>query len=536
MPAEKVDLLDELKGEAHYSSAILGTYTFGGEFFEEQILPTIQALNVANIVVLTDTREYEAANELRQAGQRYYFDHVQCPGIHHPKYCLLLGHERGLGIIGSANLTEDGWRKNAELVTLFRYEEGESTEQEEAAFSELSQFLKQLVDDDFVSSRKTKDAIETALGDAPWITDIDVSSDDGDLQLLHNLNEAILPRVLDIETGNTIEKANIISPFFSGEDTSVLETLIDAGAEKLVLNIQPDSVEGFESESLNRGALSETDIQVNAMSMADEESRYIHAKILVLPSSSRVTAVFGSTNATRPALLDTAENANIELSVMRSSSDSGYFQDVIGSDVLDTAEIRAADVDHRRRNPSSPEINYDFQLYEAYIEADGGLIIELEVIEGDECTLHLRRGAADGKLEYSVSDFADGQIQIQNDEVNKFCREATQLFLTVETPEGQLESSRRWVALPSLESAPRPSEKATIENSNGRYGLIELLNRLEGWEALYHFLDAIEFESGESGRGGIAIRSIDPDDEEGGSGMEDREVTELAEVFENKVQ
>ena len=57
MPIESIDLLDELKGESHYSSAILGTYTFDGEFFERKILPTIQSLNITNTVVLTDTHD-----------------------------------------------------------------------------------------------------------------------------------------------------------------------------------------------------------------------------------------------------------------------------------------------------------------------------------------------------------------------------------------------------------------------------------------------------------------------------------------------
>lgn len=535
MPPETVDLLDTLKGESHYSSAILGTYQFGGQFFEEKILPTLRALDVANIIVLTDTQAYEASTDLRRAGEGYYFEHVQCSGIHHPKVCVLLGHERGLAIIGSANLTESGWRRNAELVTLIRYEEGESTEEQEYVFCELKEFFGELIEREMVASQKTREAIEAALNDAPWIPKHRASEDELSLRLLHNLNDPILPRALEGVSENTLSMAEIYSPFFSGEDISPFETLVEAGAEELVINLQPDSVEGFLSETINQDPLTGTNISVRAASMAADERRYIHAKLLLLTTSESTRALYGSANFTTPALLGTAEDGNVELSVLRVESDTSYFDDLIGPETVETGEINASDVTHRRQTQPTVEHDIDFRLSEAYLGGDGELVVDFDEIGVDEGILHLRRGRSDDEIDHPVAGLREGTLLIQEEEVTRFCREATLLFLSAELDGDRIESSRRWVALPSLGSVPRPSERISIENSRGRYGLIEVLNRLEGWESLLHFLDSIEFESSETGRGGISVSSISQDDEEGGSGMEPRDVTELSDVLEGKV-
>jgi len=140
MYPEPVDLLRSIKREPPYSSAVFGTYQFEGRFFEKQVLSTTQDLGIANVAVLTDEQQYEGATDLHQAGKQYYFDRVHCPGIHHPKFALFLDHDRGLAMIGSANLTEKGWRKNGEIITLIRYDGENSLQRGKFVFAQLSQF------------------------------------------------------------------------------------------------------------------------------------------------------------------------------------------------------------------------------------------------------------------------------------------------------------------------------------------------------------------------------------------------------------
>jgi len=139
MPTDQLAVLEELSGGELYSSAIFGTYTFDGEFFEEDVLPVLDQLDIANIVVLTDTKSYAEAEALTEAGQSYYLEHVRCPKIHHPKFSLLLGHDHGRMFLGSGNLTEDGWQRSGELMTVIDYPDEQA--ETKPLFSSLRSFI-----------------------------------------------------------------------------------------------------------------------------------------------------------------------------------------------------------------------------------------------------------------------------------------------------------------------------------------------------------------------------------------------------------
>ena len=62
MTEEQLNLLEELKQTEEYSSAILGTYSFGGDFFEDEVLTRLQRLGIRNTTVLTDTEEYKTTD------------------------------------------------------------------------------------------------------------------------------------------------------------------------------------------------------------------------------------------------------------------------------------------------------------------------------------------------------------------------------------------------------------------------------------------------------------------------------------------
>src|SRR5687768_10583479 len=116
--AKRFDLHDALK-KTRYDHAVFCTFAFEPQFFEGYCLDRFKALNENNNVsVLMDRRMYDglldcpASEWPRLAGVRYLLHPVRVPGVFHPKLFLLASKDRGLLVVGSANLTRAGLTTN----------------------------------------------------------------------------------------------------------------------------------------------------------------------------------------------------------------------------------------------------------------------------------------------------------------------------------------------------------------------------------------------------------------------------------------
>jgi len=314
----------------------------------------------------------------------------------------------------------------------------------------------------------------------------------------------------------------------------VLDSLVDAGVEELVLNVQPNRVDGFQYQALNQDSLARADVTVQAASIVEDESRYIHAKLMHLTTPEESHILYGSSNATTSALLKTSEKRNIELSVLRTESDPTYFDEVIGSNFVETREIEPSTVEHRRHSISTTPPSADFQLLEARLSENEGLFIGFEGIEASKGTLHLRRGKSNEELDIEVSGLENGEFRTSKGKIVNFCGEATRVFLSATSSGDMLESSKRWIAFSSLNNAPRRSERKAIELSNGRYNLIKILNRADE-SAKIDFLESIKFDTNGPKRITVLNRLEHNPPEPGGSGIEPRDL-DLIEIAENKIE
>lgn len=531
-----VDLLSELKDASLYSSAILGTYQFHGAFFENRVLPALQRLDVGNTVVLADTEQYHASEEVRRAGERYYFDHVRCSNIFHPKFLLLLGRTRGFALLGSANLTESGWRRNGELVSILKYDNTSSNPEVTQFFWELHQFVNGIATTDRLPSRRTREAIQAAFDDAPWIGEPSSDTEQRSVRLLHNIEAAILPQVIDYLADRTVETVHVLSPYYSGENIRTLEALCELEPEELILHLQAERVQGFRSDKLNDGRLRQTPITLRETEMADDESRFVHAKILIFKGPEGALALYGSPNLTTPALLRPAENGNIELAILRLEDDPTYFNYLLDEQVVSQGSLEPSAVAHRPGSFNGSSTAADVELLECYLDKDRVLNIHYESVGAKSATVRLSRAEGVEELVEPVEDLSDGQLRVDTEEVADFCHTATLVSVTFDTGQATLESDSRWIALPTLGSVPRRGEIQNIEASRGRHGLIEVMNRLEGWESLYHFLESLDLNQLASGRGGVGGLPQLRDDEPAGGGMDERPVIELSELLESKVE
>lgn len=539
MTEEQLNLLDALKQKDEYSSAILGTYSFGGDFFESEVLPRLQSLGIRNTTVLTDTEEYKSTDDLKHAGNKYYLDHVRCPQTFHPKFVLLLGHRRGYCLVGSANLSAAGWQHNAELMTEFKYSDTDSDATTAAVFGQLVEFIDGITNESRVPSEKTQTAIEEAMRDAPWLEEASKANDDSTLALLDNLTDPLIDQVAKRIPQQDVEEIEVISPFFSGDDIQIIQSICQFNPDRLILNIQPNRVQGFDATAVIDTLPESTELTVQAITVGEDENRYLHGKLLMLRGTEGVWSLYGSPNLTTSALALPATAGNTELAVLRHETRADYldylFDDsIIDRSIIDPTSVSYESYDTQDDEPSTETLN----LTAAHLETDGSLILNVDSLSPENITVHLLKPQSETALDISSMpvEGVKGKLEIQDERIPTFCDGATQVRLTVHMEGEDKRTDARWIARPSLEVTPRTSEVKQIEASNGRNGLIDLLNRLEGIHAMYDFLDGFDF-----GRGNIRINDGGgggggDSDGLGGGGMKERPVTENNEVFKNKVE
>ena len=531
---DQISLLETLSEGQTYSSAIFGTYQFDGEFFESEILPTLEQLDIANIVVLTDTQSYTEAENLTKAGQSYYLEHVRCPEIHHPKFTMLLGHGDGRLFLGSANLTEEGWQRSGELMTIVDYPQTDAGDDAIPLFGSLRDFIKE--EQSRIHGSRAISAIDEAFRDAPWLPETTPNDGEHSTQLLHNHTEPIFPQLLNQLESRSIEEITVCSPFFSGTNPAVFEQLCELNPDSINVNIQPDRVKGFDPEIVEADCFQDIDLSVNEYSLTDDdEDRYLHAKLLIFKGSDGVWAFFGSANFTIPAMLKDSTAGNVEAGLLRYEPNREYFSYLLDPETVSTASINPESVTHRPPTTTdSSTTQSDFYLTDAYLETDGTVVIEYDQPDPETVTVTLRRSPGDETISKENIHPEDGAIRIKDPDIEQFCNQAVEVSLTATYEDRTEQSSKRWLSLPTLEQTPRPSEIKTVETTAGREGLLEVIDRLPTWGYICDFLDTIDID----GTGGRNLgRNVTPGGGSfGGSGEEKWNPKSRDELISSKLE
>jgi hypothetical protein len=269
-------------------------------------------------------------------------------GILHAKVSLLLWSSHARLIIASANLTDDGYRRNQEVFGVLDYYAGSDSPL--PLFDEIADFLRGAVDYARPATGVNSPAVTR------WLNFIEraygATRTWGATEPPRSLSK---PRVVAVCTGpgrpsifNAIRKlwpdnsppdrAFVISPFFDPPDApneparQIWNLLKQRGSASVEYNVTAEEVPGENAmlvhapESLiaaqpaNRSQL-ETTVQRLRL----EESRPLHAKCLWLESDRLILSVIGSSNFTSAGLgLGTVQNleANLGFIVGQQTSDA----------------------------------------------------------------------------------------------------------------------------------------------------------------------------------------------------------------------
>lgn len=315
----KIDLHNRFKKHA-FEHALIITYNFGARFFEDYALDNFKALqDNGNISILIDAIQYKkllnAATDssesfLKKANLRYLLHPVQVRGAFHPKVFLFADKHRGLLLIGSANLTQDGLGSNAELVTAFDYEEGKN----EAAlplFQSALRFFEQ------VAVRWPGEQLDSNLGefiaDVPWISKTLVQAPDPELPTFLSNLESPLWDQLVARLPKPVQHISILSRFFDAQPSLVEHVRQTTGTSRLTLYTQ-NRITTLTDAWLRMPAFVSGDLQIQLCKYVDKNhAQQLHAKAYIFDCGKQVVFAIGSANFTTPAIRLTANNGNLEV-------------------------------------------------------------------------------------------------------------------------------------------------------------------------------------------------------------------------------
>lgn len=334
-------LLRELDAEDRsVTGTIATTYTFGARFFESQLLDAFaDRHNSRNTIVVIDADTYEDtlnpetdATEFHQtaypkaAGSRYYLAPADSGNAtFHPKVVFQAGEKRANAVIGSANLTQQGYTSNREIVTSVATE-AETTDTEAAALlNDCRSYLQQLADHPATAtwSSITTNRYQGILDDSSWLEDATPPTH-RETQLLHNLDRPLLTQLRDnIDAyGEQIQSVDIITPFY-GTGLAVPRTFTDDGIETTLYLQDTDT-------QIELDELSTWLEEPNAQAVRLDADRYVHGKLLLITTDAATYCFSGSANGSYSALLQTAgspqrSGGNHEAGVLsRTPSDSHF--------------------------------------------------------------------------------------------------------------------------------------------------------------------------------------------------------------------
>lgn len=374
----KLNLHVRLKKHA-FEHALITTYNFGARFFEDYALDNFKALqDNGNISVLLDEGEYQdllkAAGENaesfpKQANLRYLLHSIRVPGCFHPKVFLFAGKRRGLLLIGSANFTQDGLGSNAELVTVFDYEE----EKNEAAlplFQSTLRFFEQLAKR--WPSEQLNSNLHTLVAEVPWISKVTTNGASDIPVLVTNLERPLWEQLVERLPGPATH-ISVLSRFFDAQPALVDFVRDSTKAKRLTLFTQ-NGITTLTKAWLKVPAFTDGDMDIRLCRYSDEDHfQQLHGKAYAFTCGKKVMLAMGSANFTAAALRRTAGNGNLEMllcyppvPVKKLPPKSWFDPDETAVTLREANQLQTA-TDNTDESPAAPNL-FPIKISEALVE------------------------------------------------------------------------------------------------------------------------------------------------------------------------
>jgi hypothetical protein len=329
--------IPELLTEGRWSNAFIVTYNADLRLYEADIWPRISARNC--MVLVDDEQLLEAftqAGRLRHAGVRYVVEPIRGSISAHAKLVWLSSREEGLLLVGSGNLTTNGYTGDGELFTAYRYS-AEETDQL-VAFQTARSFLDTLVEREHLPGH-VGSHLNRAWHDSPWLH----SSTSSESPLRHNLDVPLIQQLVTKIGSRPVRELVVHAPFHDKRCQALAA---------LIARLQPRHVEVLVQDgetSVDPKALSRTLDRTGGSwtvrtATGPHAGTYLHAKFILARLHRRQVCLQGSANLSLAALTRTPPNGNIELANLLEGPAGAYdtLVDALETKHTDPADLRVS--------------------------------------------------------------------------------------------------------------------------------------------------------------------------------------------------
>jgi hypothetical protein len=306
----EIKLPNRLKGA--WRNALIMTYGADVPFFENALWSQFGTC-CRNKIILADGQRYlkgcaayARSGLVRHLNQRYIADGILVSRAAHAKAILLTNTERGRLLVGSGNLSWQGYASGGEQFTSYEY----TADDPEAlnAFLAVRDIVDYLMKHHYIG-KSAQRRVKHMWKKTPWL----FQSPTSDWQpVRHNLNSTFIGQLAETVTDQPVEELWVLSPFYD-EEAIALETLLATlRPRQVTLLVQPHHT------SVDPIALERVLDKFDGDSLVcpfekSECDSYVHAKLYLLKLRDQAICLQGSPNLSRAAMMLTPPRGNIEM-------------------------------------------------------------------------------------------------------------------------------------------------------------------------------------------------------------------------------
>ncbi|MBI3944030.1 MAG: hypothetical protein HY326_13520 [Chloroflexi bacterium] len=306
----ELKLPEELDGP--WEHALILSYGLDLPFFESTLWRQFKG-SCRNKIILPDGRMYLEAlsdyardRQVRYVNQLYIAEGIFVPQAAHAKLILLVNPEQGRLLVGSGNLSWQGYASGGELFTSYSYAVEKPLEL--PAFVAVRELLEGLTSRGYISIPAQRQ-VRYLFEQTPWL--FQTPSSNG-RPVRHNLETSFLAQLQAEVSNHAVEELWILSPFYD-EELIALEHMLEA--------LHPDHVHLLVQAgqtSIKPAALQKLVESFpgrwNIHPFNKEDYRpYVHAKLYLLKLPNGAICLQGSPNLSQVAMLWSVPRGNIEL-------------------------------------------------------------------------------------------------------------------------------------------------------------------------------------------------------------------------------
>lgn len=296
-------------------------------------------------------------SRLRHVNRHYVVAPITNAGSAHAKFILLVDAAGGTLLVGSGNLSIDGYASRGEVFIRYDITDTDATHLPE--FQAVKSFLDLTIARGYLDNR-ARQHLDAVWSEIPWIW----SPATRNAAVRHNLLEPLGDQIVDEVAGEAVEQLTVHAPFYD-RDCAALRRLIEVlrpGHTTVLVQAGRTSVDPAALAEVLAAAPGTSEVR---LAVAPEfPETYLHAKLVLIRTTSRWLAVTGSANLSVAALWRTDQTrdgrpaGNIELITFRESQPEGFDELLGGLDLDEPAEeVRNLDVAYLGDVESTPADN-----------------------------------------------------------------------------------------------------------------------------------------------------------------------------------